>query len=227
MNSAGKQGTEGNSEKSAEEIAEERGLELKKPFSKYTEEQKQFFQDNVFGHSHKEIQEIFIKRFGIYITRSQISAYIKNNHLSTGRTGRFEKGNIPYNKGVHSCPKGCEKGWFKKGQTPPNHREVGEERINVDGYIEIKVAEPNKWRLKHRVVWEKENGPIPEGYIVILKDGNRLNTDVDNLMLAKRSWHARKNQIFPGIGPDLIETAYKYAELKTVIDEKEKDRNGK
>ena len=44
---------------------------------------------------------------------------------------------------------------FAKGNVPPNHRPVGSERISKDGYIEVKVAEPNKWRLKQRVVYEE------------------------------------------------------------------------
>ena len=44
---------------------------------------------------------------------------------------------------------------FKKGNKPLNHREVGSERINVDGYVEIKVAEPATWKLKQRVVYEE------------------------------------------------------------------------
>ena len=52
---------------------------------------------------------------------------------------------------------------FAKGNVPPNHRPVGSERISIDGYIEVKVAEPDKWRLKQRVVYEEAKGESPEG----------------------------------------------------------------
>ena len=45
-------------------------------------------------------------------------------------------------KGI--CADGCERTWFKKGHIPANYRPVGSERVNADGYIEVKVADPNK-----------------------------------------------------------------------------------
>lgn len=76
---------------------------------------------------------------------------------------------------------------FKKGHVPINHRPVGSERVNVDGYIEIKVEEPKKWKLKHNVVWETHNGPIPKGYVVIFLDRDKMNVSINNLKLIKRS----------------------------------------
>ena len=82
---------------------------------------------------------------------------------------RFQNGSVPLNKGKKVSPEIYAKmqpTMFKKGQTPVNHRDVGSERVNVDGYLEIKVAEPNRWRLKHRVIWEQVNGAIPKGFNV-------------------------------------------------------------
>ena len=76
---------------------------------------------------------------------------------------------------------------FAKGNVPPNHRPVGSERISKDGYIEVKVAEPNKWRLKQRVVYEETKGKIPEGCPKIFLDGNKRNFDIDNLRCITRS----------------------------------------
>lgn len=76
---------------------------------------------------------------------------------------------------------------FKKDNIPWATRPVGSERIDLDGYVYIKVAEPNKWELKHRVLWEKENGSIPKGYNLIFADGNKLNLDLDNLILVSNS----------------------------------------
>lgn len=161
---------------------------------KYTEEEKRFLSYYVSGHSYKEIQKEFIERFNWNITMSQLKSCIGRYKLNTGRTGQFKKGNVPHNKGKKGvCAKGSEKGWFKKGNVPVQHKEVGTERITKDGYIEIKVEEPNKWMLKHRFVWEQENGKVPKGYIVIFKDGNRLNTGLENLILVKRSVSLRMN----------------------------------
>ena len=47
-------------------------------------------------------------------------------------------------------------------------------------------------KQKHRVVWEQAHGPIPEGYLVKFKDGNRMNCSIDNLYLVSRADHARE-----------------------------------
>lgn len=66
---------------------------------KYTDEERQFFVEYVPGHSYKEIQQEFINSFNWSISVSQIKTYIGRHKLNTGRTGYFEKGHIPFNKG--------------------------------------------------------------------------------------------------------------------------------
>lgn len=84
---------------------------------------------------------------------------------------------------------------FKKGSTPHNHRPVGSERIDKDGYIMVKVSEPRKWKLKHRVIWEGSNGPIPKGANIQFKDGNRKNIHLENLYLITREDQMNQNTI--------------------------------
>lgn len=183
---------------------------------RYKAEEHEFLRGFVFGHSHKEIQSEFSNRFDREITIEQIRAYIKNNHLTTGRSGFFPKGNIPHNKGKKgTCAVGCEKTWFSKGNIPKNHRDIGSERVNADGYIEIKIAEPNKWKLNHRFIWEKTHGKIPKNCIVIFKDNNRLNTDIDNLMMITKSENAVMNKCgFSKYESEFKETAVIIADLK-------------
>lgn len=154
---------------------------------KYTDEEKAFMTAYVPGHTWKEIQKAFTERFKWEISISQINGCIRKYNLNTGRTGRFEKGHIPYNKGLKGvCHKGCEKGWFKKGNMPFNHKPTGSERIGKDGYIMVKTAEPNKWKPKHNVIWEEVNGKIPKDHVVIFLDQNKQNTDISNLQLISR-----------------------------------------
>jgi hypothetical protein len=54
--------------------------------------------------------------------------------------------------------------------------------VKGDGYKWVKIAEPNKWRQKHRLLWESENGHIPAGGAVIFADGDRMNITLDNLL---------------------------------------------
>lgn len=59
---------------------------------------------------------------------------------------------------------------------------VGSERVSK-GYILVKVAEPNVWKEKQRVVYESMYGNIPTGSRIIFADGNRRNFDINNLIL--------------------------------------------
>lgn len=153
----------------------------------YTKEQIKFITKNVKGRSNKELTEMFNNNFGSDFKISQIKSFKKNHKLDSGLNGQFKKGQEPWNKGIKGLyAKGCEKTWFKKGSTPINHRPVGSERITVDGYTEIKVEEPNKWRLKQQLIWEKYNGPVPKGYVVIFGDGDQHNFNPDNLILVSR-----------------------------------------
>lgn len=154
---------------------------------KYTEEQVNFIKDNLKGKTNKKIAEIFNIKFELDIKESQIKSFLGNNGLKNEVDCKFKTGSTPFNKGLKGvCAKGSEKGWFKKGTIPPNHREVGSERITVDGYTEVKVAEPNKWRLKQQLTWEKHNGPIKKGYVVVFGDSNQSNFDINNLILVSR-----------------------------------------
>jgi len=154
---------------------------------KYTEEQRNFIEENIKGKSTNELTEEFNRCFGLNINANSIRAFIKNNALKSGLDCKFKIDHIPFNKDKKGIwYKGSEKTWFKKGNTPINHRPLGSERVTVDGYTEIKVAEPNKWRLKQQLVWEEHNGPIKKGYAVIFGDGNRQNLDIDNLILVTR-----------------------------------------
>ena len=142
---------------------------------------------------------------------------------------RFTKGHHPSNKGKRMSPEVYAKvarTMFKKGNTPHNHREVGSERVNVDGYIEIKVAEPSKWRLKHRVVWERVNGAIPRGHNVQFRNHNPLDCRIENLYLISRvDQMARENSYHAKYPKDLQEVIH----LKGVVNRAihKAQRNGK
>lgn len=188
----------------------------------------QFMMDYIPGHEEKEIREAFNDRFGIILTEGQIGNFKNNYGVKSGTHGGcFKKGMIPQNKGKKMSPEVYEKvkrTMFRKGNIPPNHREVGTERISKDGYIEVKVAEPNKWELKHRIVWREHYGEIKDGEVIIMIDGNSLNTNIENLRKITRAELVRYNQ--DGLASDnveLNETALLIAKLKTAKGKKKDD----
>lgn len=194
----------------------------------YTEDEKAFLKEYTPGHSYAEIRKAFAERFDWEITCSQVKASIARYHLSTGRTGYFEKGYIPVNKGKkmsEAIYRKCEKTMFKKGHIPANTRPVGSERHDKDGYIMVKVKEPDIWRPKHRVVWEKAYGDIPDGFVVTFRDGDKNNTALDNLILMSMSVNLIMNRTgLNGYTDELKETAVKLAELKGVTNAKRRER---
>ena len=77
----------------------------------------------------------------------------------------------------------CLRTAFKDGHIPHNAYADGTELVR-DGRVYIKVPGIRRLQLKHRYVWEKHNGKIPEGYIIKFKDGDFMNCDIDNLYIS-------------------------------------------
>ncbi len=189
-----------------------------------TPKQHQYFVKNNQGTSSKQMAKLMNEKFGLQLTERQINAYRKNHHLSSGLTGYYPKGNVPWNKGKHYQAGGrCAETQFKKGNIPYNHKPVGTERVSRDGYIEVKIREPNKWRGKHVVIWESLHGPRPKGYKIIFADGNRRNFDPENLLLVSSAELVRMNQngwIFDDA--ELTKTGAAVAKLKCLAAERKR-----
>ena len=109
---------------------------------------------------------------------------------------QFKAGQKSWNSG--------KKGWtaggrsaetrFQKGQmlgaAQHNYRPIGSLRISKDGYPARKVSDDptiypaRRWVAVHRLVWEKENGPVPDGHVVVFKPG-MATTDPEQITLDK------------------------------------------
>jgi hypothetical protein len=76
---------------------------------------------------------------------------------------------------------------------------IGYESVNKDGYVAVKIAKGNPkeicWKLKHRLVWEREYGAIPERHAVVFLDGDKRNFALENLALLNQNEMARMNQL--------------------------------
>ena len=162
------------------------------------------------------------------LERNRLAGKLGSNHPNAV-AHRFKKGSVPPNKGKKMSPEVYEKvkeTMFKKGNSPVNHREVGSERINVDGYIEIKVAEPNRWRLKHRIIWEQVNGEIPKGYNVQFKNHNPQDCRIENLYLICRADQiAKENSYWAKYPKEIQELIHLKGVVNRAIHKAEK--NGK
>lgn len=189
---------------------------------KYTDKQYEFIKNNAKGIGNAELTEMFNKHFQLNLTVDQIKGFKKNKKISSELDGRFAKGHIPANKGV----KGMQKAnitSFKEGNRPHNYAPVGSERINSDDYIDIKIEDPNKWKGKHILIWEKYNGPVPKGHAVIFGDKNRRNFDINNLILVSRKQLLilNRNKLIKS-DSDLTKTGVIIADLYQKINERKK-----
>lgn len=153
-----------------------------------------------------DCHQAFIKAFPRDdVTPGNLNALRKREGLKTGRTGRFEKGAAPANKGK-KMPFNAKSAatQFKAGQLPHNHQGAGHERVDSkDGYVVLIVDEPNPWTgaatrpvHKHRWLWERVNGPIPDGHALKCLDGDKRNTDPSNWELVPRALLPRLNGRF-------------------------------
>jgi hypothetical protein len=141
----------------------------------FTKEEKAFFREYSYGHSRKETQAEFERRFGLALNINQITRQIK----MAGGTG-------PYIYKVRN-----------DNLTEKLHQ-------NGTGEAEYRIKVNGKWLRKHRYIWEQAYGKIPPGKALLYKDGNRLNCTLENLVLVDKAviiemsrldYHRRKGTI--------------------------------
>ena len=172
----------------------------------------------------RKAHHAFCERFG----RSDVSfdnfkALCTRKGWVTGRTGRFEKGITPANKGKRMpFNANSAKTRFRKGQLPHNTKFLGHERVSKNGYVEISIDEVNphtgferRYVLKHLHLWQQVNGPVPEGHCLKCMDGNKTNTDPSNWTAVPRALLPRLNGRWTGVGFDAAPPELKPAILAT------------
>lgn len=206
------------------------GLPKGRPTELYPAEVVAYILENYRGTSYADMAAQLKDTFDREYTPAQIMNYYKNQKLNSGLTGRFQKGNIPSNKGRKGCcAPGSEKGWFKKGNRPWDTAPVGTIVVR-EGYLWKKFADkPDggrfNWKQLHILNWEEVNGPVPQGHVVIFKDKNPMHTDLANLALVTMSENSVMNQC--GLRfehPELTETGILIAKVKIAAGKSKKRR---
>jgi len=125
------------------------------------------------------------------LKREQIDLKKISDRLSSPT--RFKKGNLPKNTLFDFA----ESIRHKKGYPP---------------YVYIRLAK-GKWVFKNRYLWEKQNGPIPDGMVLACKTKDTTNCDPRNWEMISKEQNMLRNSIqnFP---PELKETIQLLSRLK-------------
>jgi hypothetical protein len=210
--------------------------------SRWTEDERRILKEMYPHHTAKEVAAVLGKnthsvhnqaRFlGVKAAKERLqqAGRMLSQDARSAAT-RFKKGNIPVTKGKRLSQEVYEKirpTMYKKGHTPVNRREVGSERVSRDGYMEVKVAEPNKWMLKHRVLWEQANGPIPKGYNIQFRNGDKTDIRLENLYIISRQEQlAKENSLYARYPVELQEVMRLKGVVKRKINSINKKQNGK
>jgi hypothetical protein len=146
---------------------------------------------------------VYNRAFAMGVKKDPV--YLRSTQFPPGYLGgkatQFKKGTAPPNKGQKMSTEVYQKvakTMFKKGTVPPNTQPIGtiHQRRDTGGkmYQYIKLAD-SEWQLLNRYTWEQHNGPIPKGMVVVYKDGDYLNNDINNLLMITKKENMARNTI--------------------------------
>ncbi|CDL83898.1 HNH endonuclease signature motif containing protein [Xenorhabdus szentirmaii] len=165
----------------------------------------------------------FNQQFNVTRSPDAINALRKRLKLKTGRSGCFTQGHSPANKGKKGLT-GANSGSFRKHHRPHNYQPIGSESCTKDGYIKIKVADPNQWVLKHRLVWEQHHGHIPKSSVIKFIDDDKQNCVIENLLLVSKPEHGVINRYYPHVPAEYKPTTVQLARLRIAISKKQRGK---
>lgn len=211
------------------------------PQHHYTNEERLFLKENSYKLTRQELTDRFNERFGTKQSIGSIKAICSALKYKCGNDGRFKKGQKSWRKGIgkdewmshlsEASLAGIRKGQFGYGRKRDDGYPVGYE-LWRNGYLMAKVTDDKniycnkRWKFKQILVWEQHNKKkVPNGCIVIFKDGDNTNFDINNLLMISRSqssvlasWNGFKKG-------DLTELYAKSAKLLTLAIRKENGGN--
>lgn len=171
--------------------------------------------------------DLLKQKYGISLTKKQVMELFCRKGIKSGVPVGARKG---CNKGKKISKEHREKlirVMFKKGREAHNKKPVGTEHICRNGYVIIKVAEPNSWRAKQRVVWEKHYQPIKKNEVIIFLDGDKTNCAIENLMaITKAELHILNLEHMRSEDADITKASALVARLHILRNERIKAKKG-
>jgi hypothetical protein len=173
------------------------------------------------------------RELGIRKSPEYIQTYCRNiaENQKKNPGKRFQPGHATWNKGKKGWQSGGRSAEFRfrpgqlNGRAVELLQPIGTERISKDGYRERKVTTAGRggqrWKLVHNLIWIERHGPIPSGYAVCFRNGDKTDLRLENLELISRKDLMQRNSIhrWPAEIKDALRLIGK---LKRTIDAHEK-----
>lgn len=133
--------------------------------NKYSKEFENFVRNNVSKYTKEELRELIQNKYNISLSNDALRRYL-NRHKIKDKYIDYKKYNV---RDVYVCP-------------------LGTEHITTEGATYIKVALPDCWRRKSRVMYEKYNRCKlnNDDYILFLNQ-NQSDFSKDNLLKSSRN----------------------------------------
>ena len=162
---------------------------VKSSLKSFTAEEKQYLIDNVSNFRLSDLAKI-MKRSTVNISKQCYALGLKDILQEKYKKTQFTKGHISHNKGKKMeeflTPEQIEKikqSQFKPGNIPHNTLPEGTEALRNDknGKTYTFLKHQGKLELKSRVIYKQHYGKIPKDHIIIFKDGNTFNFNIENL----------------------------------------------
>lgn len=186
--------------------------------------------------SSVEITEFYNIQFRTMLTGKQIKSFMKRRDIRMTEYinfSAFPKGHTPFNKG---------KPWDEWLSEEKQERITSLTSVNLekyrqkllentegyhkdkDGYLQRNIRGTNRKIYKQREVWEAANGKVPDGYMIVFRNGNREDCRLENLKLVKRAQTIQINKKGIKVNSDNIDTVYNYVELISLIEKRKRGR---
>ena len=126
--------------------------------NKYTKEFDSFVRENISKYTKEDFISLLEKRYKIKMSKNALKSYIKRHNIE-GRYIDFKEYMV---------------------RSTAKHK-IGAERMTKDGIL-IKVAQPNVWRRKSRVMYEKyHNCKLSDDDYILFLNGDRNDFSKENL----------------------------------------------
>lgn len=183
------------------------------------------------GHNDHELAAYLSEKLGRSFDRRSAKGFRINHDIPLGAAipggGRFQKGQESWSKGKKLGHRSIETE-FKVGHRPHNYKPIGSRTKAYirDGhyYWKTKIADPDQWEFDHRLIWERERGPIPDDHVVIFLDRDPEHLNIDNLAcISKTILQAMNKHPVNTNDPEIVSTAIEIAKLRSAVSKKRKE----